>query len=143
MISKRYHFLFFVLVTILVTGACALLPATPEPQETDPDTLYTQAAGTVIARLTQQVSETLRVIQPRHHLYSPGRATSPVVPQTRRAATDPGAPTATSVPPSRPRCRLLLRQCRATGLSSSRISACWMGPSMVGRRVHQDLARTK
>jgi hypothetical protein len=86
--TKTLPILLTITVAVLLTVACStLLPA--QPQEADVDALYTQAASTVHARMTQQAYDDLVALLTQ------------AAPQATSTATQaPAEPTATLVSPT-------------------------------------------
>lgn len=86
--STTIRIAFFLVTTFLVTVACGLLPPTPA-SSVNPDVLYTQAAQTVVAQLTQAVIDRTATSTP------PG-----LIPTTGAQVSETPTETATQFPPS-------------------------------------------
>jgi hypothetical protein len=85
--SKIAHFITGLIVVFMVLTACTLF--SPKPTPTEPGALYTQAAQTVIANLTQSAGTS-----------APVETSIPATETLVPTATPTETPTATSVPPT-------------------------------------------
>jgi len=102
---QKNHWKWFLLLVIIlgVTSACNLIAArTPEPGASDPNSIHTQAAQTVIAQLTQAATNTaatptIEVATATIEL--PTQTPPPTETQAPPTPT-PAPPTATSIPPT-------------------------------------------
>jgi hypothetical protein len=85
--SRTTHFITGLIVVFMVLTACTLF--SPKPTPTEPGALYTQAAETVIANLTQSAGTS-----------APVETSIPPTETLTPTATPTETPTATSVPPT-------------------------------------------
>src|SRR3972149_11549536 len=99
--TMKYPIFFFIIV-FLITSACALIPALT-PTQSGPEGLYTQAAQTVVAQLTQLATAIPTEAPPSQTPEATPTATATLAPSdtpTSTATHTPLPPTTTPVPPT-------------------------------------------
>lgn len=106
MSTFRKPIAFVLLLFILVLAACNY-PAAPQETQMAPDLIYTSAAQTVSARLTQAATGIAPTLEPTKQndpaptaTQQPAQATNTTVPPTQAQPTNQPAPTNTPVPPT-------------------------------------------